>query len=322
MLERFGIGGGARLDGGFVAATIDPDGVAVVAIQQRGMDRPKLHGLAISPPFEDGADAKRLQAELLEDVIHGMKLERTPVTTVVSPDDYQLLLVEAPDVPPEELRAAIRWRIKDLIDFHLDDAVIDVFELSGQAQRRGARMMYAVAAREAAVRERVEIFDQTSLQLEVIDIPELCLRNIAAQVSDGPLGVAVLYLLRTHGHLVLCNSGQLSFARRLDIGIDALTGVMTDGIRKTVDDLVLEIQRSVDYAHSHFGGASISRLLITPSDPQVPGLMEAVSAGLDLEVEQLDLNDLIESDELLDYATQARVLLAVGAALRQEEATL
>ena len=31
--------------------------------------------------------------------------------------DYNLLLVEAPDVEPDEVRAAIRWKVKELIDF-------------------------------------------------------------------------------------------------------------------------------------------------------------------------------------------------------------
>ncbi len=46
-----------------------------------------------------------------------------------------------------ELRAAVRWRIKDLIDFHIDDAVIDVFEMPAHARGGPNRMMYAVKAR-------------------------------------------------------------------------------------------------------------------------------------------------------------------------------
>ena len=56
-------------------------------------------------------------------------LPRAPVSTVLRTDDYQLALVEAPDVPPAELRAAMRWRLKESIDFRVEDAVIDVFDV-------------------------------------------------------------------------------------------------------------------------------------------------------------------------------------------------
>ena len=80
---------------------------------------------------------------------------RAPTVSVLDPDSYRLLLVEAPDVPADELRAAVRWRVKDLIDFHVDDAVIDVFEMpqharGGRRRRRlGEREVRAGRAREA-----------------------------------------------------------------------------------------------------------------------------------------------------------------------------
>ena len=62
---------------------------------------------------------------------------------------YNLILVEAPDVPQAEIRAAVRWRVKDLIDFSIDDAVIDVFEVPPLKGGR-ANMLYAVVARPFA----------------------------------------------------------------------------------------------------------------------------------------------------------------------------
>src|SRR5579859_7031424 len=74
-------------------------------------------------------------------------LPRLPVSTVLTPEDYQLALVEAPEVPPAELRAAMRWRLKDSIDFRVEDAVIDVFDIPDQNRGGNGRMVYAVAAR-------------------------------------------------------------------------------------------------------------------------------------------------------------------------------
>ena len=71
-----------------------------------------------------GAEIARLtRAERLHDQV---------CITTLDIGAYSLLFVEAPDVPSSELRAAIRWRVKDLIDFHIDDAVIDVFDVPNQ----------------------------------------------------------------------------------------------------------------------------------------------------------------------------------------------
>ena len=40
-------------------------------------------------------------------------------TSLLNSADYSLVLVDAPDVPPSELRAAVRWRVNELIDFHV-----------------------------------------------------------------------------------------------------------------------------------------------------------------------------------------------------------
>lgn len=62
------------------------------------------------------------------------RADRAPTVSVLDPSGYRLPLVEAPDGPPAELRAAVRWRVKSLIDFHIDDAVIDLFEIPSHAR--------------------------------------------------------------------------------------------------------------------------------------------------------------------------------------------
>jgi len=51
----------------------------------------------------------------------------------VNPRDYNLHLVEAPNVEPEELCPAVRWKIKDLLDMKVEDAAIDTFPVPDDA---------------------------------------------------------------------------------------------------------------------------------------------------------------------------------------------
>src|ERR1700674_4175055 len=49
----------------------------------------------------------------LQKAAQELHLERYQCATLLSPGDYQMLLLEAPKVPKPELKAAMRWRIKD-----------------------------------------------------------------------------------------------------------------------------------------------------------------------------------------------------------------
>src|SRR5207253_1595029 len=54
-------------------------------------------------------------------------LKNIPCSLMLQPEDYQLLITDALPVTPTEFQAAIRFKIKDLIRFPLDDVVIDNF---------------------------------------------------------------------------------------------------------------------------------------------------------------------------------------------------
>lgn len=242
-------------------------------------------------------------------------LDACECVSVAALGSYHLLLVEAPDVQPAELRAAIRWRIKDLIDFHIDDAVIDVFEVPNQKTAGRNRMMYAVVARADRVQQRVDALTEAGVNLTVIDIPELALRNIAALLPEDVSGMALLYLEEEDGLITITRQATLYLSRQIELGVrdlDDATGY------EQLDRIIVEIQRSLDYYESHFSQPAVSGVVIAPLSRPVPGIVDYLNSQLDLNVRMLDLNKLIDMPAALDQATQARCLLAIGAALREE----
>ena len=141
---------------------------------------------------------------------------------MLEPAGYRLLLVEAPDVPADELRAAVRWRVKDLIDFHIDDAVIDVFEMPPHARGGPRKMMYAVTAKAEIVKREIDRIEAAGLELAVVDIPELSLRNIATLLESDQRGAALLYLSERRSTLLLVRQGVLYLARYIETGVATL----------------------------------------------------------------------------------------------------
>ncbi|HQU14552.1 MAG: hypothetical protein B7Z66_02805 [Chromatiales bacterium 21-64-14] len=243
-------------------------------------------------------------------------LRGADTVSVMDPSAYSLLLVEAPDVEPAELRAALRWRVKDMIDFHIDDAVIDVFDLPGGGQRGRARMMYAVAARTAQVRSQVDIFDEVGLDLSAIDIAELALRNVTAGLPEDASGVALLHLCGGTGLIVVTHQGHLYLARSLEV--DPSPG----GEERALETLTLEIQRSLDYYESHFSQPPVKALVVAQAEDAGGDLAVALRQGLAVAVQPLDLGGLVDCVDPVDAGVAARCLPAIGAALRTESTTL
>lgn len=251
-------------------------------------------------------------------------LDDYPCVSVMDLGSYHLLLVEAPDVQPAELRAAIRWRIKDLIDFHVDDAVIDVFEVPNQKTAGRNSMMYAVVARASITRQRIDKLTDTGINLTVVDVPELALRNIAALLPEDVGGVASLYLEARTGLITITRQGVLYLSRQIDLGYENLFSVSDSEtlMQEQADHIVIEIQRSLDYYESHFSQPAVGSVVILPGPGSTVALMNYLDNQLDLRVRELDLNQLIDMSMPLNSGDQSACLLAIGAALREEEKTL
>jgi MSHA biogenesis protein MshI len=237
--------------------------------------------------------------------------------------DYNLILVEAPDVQPEELRAAVRWRVKDLIDFRIDDAVVEVFEAPDSRGAASNKMMYAVVARSARVKQVIEQLKGAGLHLDIIDIPELALRNVAAMLPEDVGGVALIYVGQQQGLITITKRSQLYLSRTINAGTALLPksvlSVMDDeSCQRWLDNIVIEVQRSMDYYESHFAQPQVSSLVMTPIGKEIPGITEYLSEQLQIPARILDVNDLIDVDEAIPASVQSRCLLAIGTALRQE----
>ncbi len=248
-----------------------------------------------------------------------MAIGRAPVSTVLSADAYQLQLVEMPNVPADEALAAVRWRVKDLIDYPLDEAVVEMFEMPRHANAGSAATAYAVVTRSAEVLRQIETMQRAELQMDVIDIPELCLRNIAARLPQDEEGVAFLHFADDCGYLTVTRRGVLHIVRRIDHGRRSLEEAETDSLMLAdrIAGVSLEVQRSLDYYESHYDCRPVAELVLGPG-AWPDGFAEALMEHLGISISQLALDALFTMDSELPAEEQADCLLAVGAALRSE----
>jgi MSHA biogenesis protein MshI len=296
-----------------IGIVIEPERIALAEVS-RSSGRPTLTRCEVLDVDPHGG------TEAVTAALRGAGLPRAAVSVVLRADDYQLALVEAPEVPADELRTAMRWRLKDAIEFRVDDAVIDVFDVPSQSRGNQVRMMYAVAARREAV-ERYRAAVSPLPGFDVVDVPELCLRNIAASLPGAAGGVAVLHLGATSASVILVRGTTFYFARQMELHPSPYAAGADDPAMD-IDAIVLELQRSLDYYERHFDQPPIVRIAVSPGGLRSTALAASLKRDTGLEVAAIDLNSMLDGDGAVTPETQAACLLAVGAALREERLTL
>ena len=312
--------------------TVNQDTVAAICTGDAGIALAQIRRDENLPPVLTACGFRPLEAgqserSLLHEVAGEYHLNRCPCVSLVELGEYTLLMVEAPDVQPEELRSAIRWRIKDLIDFHIDDAVVDVFEVPDSRAAGRNKMMYAVVARSTRVKKRIDELLEAGVNLNAIDIPELALRNIASLLPEDAGGVALIYIGEERGLITISRQSILYLSRRIEKGINALPDTVMhidepDVVEPWLDNIIVEIQRSLDYYEGHFSQPQVSSIAIAPLSRDVPGIAEYITEQLEIPTRVIDVNTLIDVDQPVEKEVQSECMLAIGAALRQETRAL
>lgn len=262
------------------------------------------------------ADATRL----LSSYVHKHGLVDTRCNFVLSPDDYNLLLIEAPAVESHEVASAAKWKIKDMIDRPLDQVVITVFHVPKDAYRNQREMIYVVVADRKKIEQVIELVAQAGLRLESIDIPELVLKNLTDLCYAGtPTGFATLDLRFNGSVMNLSRSEALYMTRHLNthVGEQILDSHDWNNVR---DRLALEIQRSLDYYESQMGQAQISRILLMPRKNDSEKLAQQLNDVMGVRVEVVNLQSKVHADFALPLSLQHDCMLAIGGALRMENA--
>ena len=283
-----------------------PEGIALARVQRVPGQAPRLLDCLFHPatPAEQPAALKGLVAE--------RGLAGVAVNLVMHPATYQMHLLDAPDVPAEELRDAMRWRVKDLIAESLEQVVVDAFTLPDDAYRGRSRMAYCAVLGRARMQAWGDMIGQAGLQLRSIDVTEMAFRNLGLLAGAENMNIALLRLRSSEGLICVQNGADLYMARRIEQGLVKAGG--------DYGAVTLEIQRSLDYFESQLGKGYINRLLLLPAKRDGAAALQALTSGLAVKLQALDLRELFpgQASAELDDSTQAYCMAAVGAALRQE----
>lgn len=265
--------------------------------------------------LEPGAQPR----EVLTALVDSLELGGLDCNFVLSPRDYNLYLIEAPAVEAAELRSAVRWKIKDLLDMPVEDAVIDIFPVPEDAFQGRSKMLYAVAAQKSRIEFVIDLVSRSGLNLNVIDVPEMALLNVSSEFLEDRNGLAFMDLRQAGSTMNLSRGGQLYLTRKINtsLGADVMNSMDWEMQR---DRLVLEIQRSLDYYESQMGMDPISQIMLAPRATDSAQMVASLSEVMSVQVDVLDFANSLELAEGLDAAQQHLCAVVLGAAMRKNRA--
>lgn len=269
----------------------------------------------------------------LRRVARDLGLHHQPWVWVLPHSDYQLMLVDVPEVPADEIRAALRWRVKELISFPLEEAAVDTMLLPAEAFRGRSRMAFAAIARRDLTEPVEQAFGEAGLKLASIDIADTALRTLSIRSSQHTAN-ALLKVDAEQSWLCATYQGELCLNRSLsmqlsdllapeetteDTAPDAGNLALDTGSDVRLDTLALELQRSFDYFETQLGLGTLQELRLLTEQPLPSSLYDFLAERFSLQAGPMHLADHLDIRQT-EEPDIAQFAVAIGGALQWLEA--
>jgi MSHA biogenesis protein MshI len=260
---------------------------------------------------DEQAVAQLLQRGILRDA---------HVILVLGAEHYNTYPLPAPTVPQTELREALRWKLREMLSYSPEDAVIDFVHLAPAADSRAAESLLAVAALRRSVVQATAPFLEAGIDLQAVDIAEMAQRNVLVRLPGAEAGSALLGIEESSALLTVVHQGALCLTRRIQI--PRSLNVDDDDPEHVAARIATQVQRSLEVVERQSGLPPIRTVWIGPH-PDCALIARCAAEQTGLDCLQLDLQAEFR------FATTVRelapeqapaVLIAIGAALRNEDA--
>jgi MSHA biogenesis protein MshI len=263
-----------------------------------------------------------LQNSLLT-IVKYYHLETVYCSWVLQPDQYQILLLDALPVPANEFQAAVRWKIKDLIRFPINDVVIDSFPLPIKKVSTDQDMIMVVVAKTSYLKSMSEKLQAAGLHLNKIDILEMSLRNVAALFNQEDKIIALIYMQEKNAQLIITTKKQLHFARRIELGLSFIepaegTSDNESEVAKKIDRLALEIQRSFDYYQSQWRQSIPTHIIFSAVKSISIDIASLLSQRLSISTEMLNISRYFSDTRAVNTQEQGKYLTIIGELFQHE----
>ncbi|MFT6194298.1 MAG: MSHA biogenesis protein MshI [Cognaticolwellia sp.] len=203
----------------------------------------------------------------------------------------QIVQVDKPNVPAAEIKAALKWQIKDLVSIAPENMMLDYFD--GPTLAGGHEKVNVVCVAKNDLVALVSIFNNAQLNIKSITTEEFAFSSLLPLQED-----AVLFVCQQPNeeiNLLIVKNGQLFFSRRLR-GFAQIANKSEDELTMgIIDSLSLEIQRSTDYFERQLKQAPIKIIKILIPMEKEAFLASKLAENTNVEVKLFAMAETLES---------------------------
>jgi type IV pilus assembly protein PilM len=311
----------------------------------------KNFGLSQLPPeaIVDGVIMdSAIVVESIRNLISHLKLKNSNVCTSVSGHSLIIKKIQLPLMTEAELEEQIQWEAEQYIPFEIDDVNID-FQILGPLPDEETQMeVLLVAVKKDIINDYAAVITEAGLAAQVVDVDAFAMENIFEINYPEHLDSTVVLIDIGAGimNINVLKNGVSTFTRDITIGGSNFTeeiqkdlGVsyeeaeilklggrseraepsdVLEVLRLTSENLVLEVQRSLDFFSATSAEEEIHHIFLSGGACRVPGLAMAIEERVAVPVEVLNPFRGIQYPEKLfdpDYLEAMGPVAAVAAGL-------
>lgn len=305
---------------GCVGISIADDGIGCAHVDQSS-GKPEL----VACEYRFCASKQNIDFEI-ENMVDELKLIDFPCVIALTPQNYQLFLVEAMTFSQDDKISALADRVKELLDYDASEAMIDYMPLP-PSPADGKQMAYIVVAKQSEIDAQVEAAEGAGLNVRTVDIATCALRNIAVHLPGGTEGFFYLSLAAKTSQILLIRNGFVEMVRHFDVDAsclfpepgsadEATPSIIATKENALVESIRSEVEKSKQYLESVLSQGPVSSLLLAPVNNKILNFIKTLEEKVGMSVRLTDLTESLETTESMIMEHQQRCLFAVGAALR------
>lgn len=277
--------------------------------------------LLAGKPNHEGQFHIRVQAPILytqntlntalRETVQHHKLEGMPCHIVLPSNRYELFMLDPLAVPNEEIHAALRWRLKELITYPIQEACWDFFQIPTQDARH--YLLCVIVTQTHWLNEIVSYLTQAGLAVNNISIPPLSLRNLLSRLPHGMQTQGLLYLENQTLKFLISKKETLYLVRQFDSLLPTFSYHLLDD-PDYLAELTLFLERSFDYCQTQLHQETVKFLQLTP---ELAALKSSLDGKLSCELQVLSTKTWLDPRSLIQHI-EGNELFSLGALFGQQ----
>ncbi|EKD45547.1 MAG: hypothetical protein ACD_69C00241G0003, partial [uncultured bacterium] len=248
--------------------------------------------------------------ENLEKIVSQYNLKKTLCNWVLHPDYYRITLINIPNVPQSEYKKAVRWQIKDIVDYPLEDVAVDIFY--PDELEKVLKKIYVVVAKASFLQNIVNTIQDCDLYPMAVDVREFAIRNLISNLATQNETVGLLNIVDESCLMVLVKQNNIRFVRRIPVGLKNIKN-------NDYNELIAELQRSFNYCQTELKQEAPVKLFMAPKiDIDLnKNMAQNIGKSLNKEISILDLQKIMSFKTTITQQIESSCWIAAGGALRK-----